>query len=268
MTSAHPRLPRVSTGIAVAFALAAGPAATQVLTGYLKLDDIAGESQARSGPPRQIEIHSWSFGASQLAAQSGLGSWSKADGLEVNMGQSANAGGTHATFKGEVAGIEPNYRAGGDSKARGGTRTVDKNESITIHGGRTEGDTDRPIIIGSLPNPKRATVGAAQSVTVGAGQSPQMYNPKELTITKRPDWVGQSAPASASRGSLTTLVPAGTCRPGKRYRSAEFGTGERVYRMTNLVVAGCSASVSAHGGDSQARPMESMSLNYDKIVWK
>ena len=64
---------------------------------------------------------------------------------------------------------------------------------------------------------------------------------------------------------LCIRLPAGTCRVGARYPTAELGTGNRVYRMTNVVVASC--SVSGHGGDSSARPMESMSLNYEKVVW-
>ena len=84
---------------------------------------------------------------------------------------------------------------------------------------------------------------------------------KPMTINKEID---KSTPL-LRQGSMTTMVPAGTCRVGARYPTAELGTGNRVYRMTNVVVASC--SVSGHGGDSSARPMESMSLNYEKVVW-
>jgi hypothetical protein len=61
---------------------------------------------------------------------------------------------------------------------------------------------------------------------------------------------------------MTTTVPAGMCRVGARYPSAELGTGDRVYTMTGVVVTHCSAA------DDGSVPTETLSLNFDKITWK
>jgi type VI protein secretion system component Hcp len=69
----------------------------------------------------------------------------------------------------------------------------------------------------------------------------------------------------APRGSLTTLVPAGTCKLGARYPRAELDTGAMRFEMENVLISSCAAH---SGGGSESRPMESLSLNYEKIVWK
>lgn len=74
--------------------------------------------------------------------------------------------------------------------------------------------------------------------------------------------MARAAPPSSAAGSLTTLVPAGMCKMGASYPSAELGTPGRVYRLEGVTVAGCAAAASS--GD---RPMESISLNYAKIQW-
>lgn len=221
MTSASLRLSRVNPAIALALALAASPAAAaQVLTGYLKFDYIDGESKAR-GHEGQIEI---------LSIQ-----W-------------RNAPAARGTFKGEIAAIEPAYRGSGGSKARGGTNTVDSNEKITIHGGRTEGDTDRPVIIGTLPNPPKA---------------PMQYNPKELTVSKDNNW-GTARATPAAKGSVWIRMssPWAGCRVGKRYPSLELGEGGKTYRLQDVSVASCGRS-----GDADDRPTEEVAFYYNRIAF-
>lgn len=123
--------------------------------------------------------------------------------------------------------------------------------------GEKGGTEDINIGVGEL---QEATI--SKSMDAAASGTPagkRMHKP--MTITKELD---KSTPL-LRQGSMTTLVPAGTCRLGARYPTAELGTGNRVYRMTNVVVTSCSASGSGGGGD--ARPMESISLNYEKVVW-
>lgn len=215
MTSA-PRLSRVSAAIAIGFALAAAPgAAALAIAGYLKFDDIKGESKERSGTARggQIEVESWSWGAA--ATRGADGKWFVADsfgfGVEREMKESGEKGGTEDINIGF-----------GELQEMTISKSMDAAASGTPAGKRTH---------------------------------------KPMKIVKELD---PSTPL-LRQGSMTTLVPAGTCRLGARYPTAELGTGQRVYRMTNVVVTSCSASGSG-GGD--ARPVESLSLNYERIVWK
>jgi type VI protein secretion system component Hcp len=85
---------------------------------------------------------------------------------------------------------------------------------------------------------------------------------KPLTIVKEVDKATPKLAEAAVKGKLFVMVPAGTCVAGARYATAEFGTGTRVYKLEDVVVASCSPAVSG-GGD--ARPMESLSLNYERI---
>jgi type VI protein secretion system component Hcp len=205
MSSALTRLSRVSSAIAISFALAAAPAAA---AGYLKLGDIKGQAAAAgSGHRGEIHIESFSWGATQTRVggkmhQEDLSAAPSADG--------AKGGNVEFEWKVEEGESAPPGTTGPTSVAAKG----------------------------STPAGRKATPKLSEAVAKGkVFQSP------------------------APRGSVTALVPAGTCRAGARYPTAEIGTGNRVYTMTGVVVAGCSAA------RSSGRPMESMSLNYTKIVW-
>ena len=113
-----------------------------------------------------------------------------------------------------------------------------------------------------------APAGAASGTPTGKRQH------KPLTITKPVDKatpklaeavakgkVFKSGPGTGS-GMLAVMVPAGTCRAGARYATAEFGTGTRVYQLEDVVVSRCAPALS---GGSDTRPMESLSLNYERI---
>jgi len=102
--------------------------------------------------------------------------------------------------------------------------------------------------------------GGTEDINIGVGEL------QEATVSKSMDKASTRLVQPASRGSMTAVVPAGMCRVGARYPTAELGTGQRVYRMTGVVVTSCSTSGSGSGSDM--RPMESISMNYDKIVWK
>ncbi len=67
----------------------------------------------------------------------------------------------------------------------------------------------------------------------------------------------------APQGSLTAMVPAGICKSGARYPTAELGADGRVYRMSDVIVTSCSAPVSTAGGGG--RPMEQISLDYSRV---
>lgn len=111
--------------------------------------------------------------------------------------------------------------------------------------------------------------GGTEDINIGVGEL------QEVTISKSMDKStpkllesavkGKVFASPAPRGSLTTLVPAGTCRVGARYPKATLDTGTMQFEMENVMVSSCSAH---SGGSSEMRPMESISLNYGKIVWR
>ena len=197
MSSALTRLSRVSSAIAISFAVAAAPAAAAA---YIKLGDIKGNAAAAgSGHRGEIHIESFSWGATQVRRGGG-----KMHQEDISVAPSADgAKGGNVEFEWKVE--------EGESAPPGTTGPT----SVKAAG---------------------ATPGGTRKAT------PKLSEP-------------------IARGSLTTLVPAGTCRAGARYPTAELGTGNRVYTMTGVVVAGCSAA------RSSGQPMETMSLNYTKISW-
>jgi type VI protein secretion system component Hcp len=206
MSSAHLRLSRVSSAIAIAFALAAAPAAA---AGYLKLGDIKGQAAAAgSGHRDEIHIESFSWGATQAR----VGGKMHQEDLSVAPSKDGAKGG-NVEFEWKVE----------------------------------EGESAPP-----------GTTGPTTVASKGSTPTGRKATPKLLEAAVK----GKVFKSPTPRGSLTTVVPAGTCRAGARYPTAELGTGNRVYTMTGVVVAGCSAA------GSSGRPMETLSLNYEKIVWK
>ena len=130
--------------------------------------------------------------------------------------------------------------------------------------GEKGGTEDINIGVGEL---QEATISKAMdrtSVPLAQPGSPASSKPaipqKPMTWdnVKNAPFAGAAGPRS--RGSLSIKVPAGTCKAGARYPAAEFGTDKRVYQLTNVVVTGCGA-----GGGGV--PMETLSLNYEKIRW-
>lgn len=230
MTSAHMRLSRVSAAIALAFVLAPAPA---LAAGYLKLGDIKGDTRASADKKDfykgWIELNSWSWGET------------RAGGGKMHM---------------EDISAAPN--AG----------RVSKVDSLTVKQQAT-GDPDRPLVDGRVPNremKESGEKGGTEDINIGVGEL------QELTISKSMDKStpklmeaavkGKVFASPLPRGSLTTSVPAGTCKLGARYPTAELGGSGRTYTMTGVVVTGCAASTDG------SIPTETLSLNYDKIIWK
>ncbi len=107
--------------------------------------------------------------------------------------------------------------------------------------------------------------GGTEDINIGVGEL------QEISVSKRMDKAMPKllepaikgkifASPPPGMGTLTTTVPAGTCRAGARYPTAEFGSGTQVYVMKNVVVAGCTPGSS---GDSV--PTEQISLNYEEV---
>ena len=70
-----------TTLCALVAAAVAAPAFAASADYYLKLGDIKGESAARSGPGKQIEILSWSWGAASTAKYGAVAGAHRDDGL-------------------------------------------------------------------------------------------------------------------------------------------------------------------------------------------
>ena len=66
-----------------------------------------------------------------------------------------------------------------------------------------------------------------------------------------------------STGVLNVVLPAGACHAGKRYRSAEVATWDRVVMLTDLTLIGCLPARA-----SRSRPMQSVSFGYMKMEIK
>ena len=208
MSSALTRLSRVSSAIAISFALAAAPAAA---AGYLKLGDIKGEAAAAgSGHSKEIHVESFSWGATQ---------------------------------------------------ARVGGKMHQEDISVAPASGARAGNVEREMT-------ESGEKGGTEDINIGVGEL------QEATISKSTDrtivplaqhaLIGRAPRGTARRASLSVQVPAGTCRPGARYPTAELGADGRIYTMTGVVVARCSPARARDG----SIPTETLSLNFDKITWK
>ncbi|HUE79402.1 MAG TPA: type VI secretion system tube protein Hcp [Sphingomicrobium sp.] len=135
---------------------------------------------------------------------------------------------------------------------------VEEGESAAPRPGGTE---DINIGVGELQQSAGTPTGKRQHKPMAVTKPVDKATPK-LAEAVAKGKVFNSEPRPDQQGMLAVKVPAGTCVVGARYPNAEFGTGGRVYRLADVVVSGCSPS---SGGD--ARPMESMSLNYAKVAW-
>jgi hypothetical protein len=123
MTSARPRLSRVL----VAAALASGLCVPAAAAPFLKIKDIDGESKD-DRHKEEIEILSWSWGASQAGGGAASIDDLKASSVKPQAGE-------------WIADVE---RPGAAAPAS--SRTVDADEKITIHANRTEAKRTPPTV--------------------------------------------------------------------------------------------------------------------------
>ena len=229
----------------LAVAIAALDATGAAAAGYLKLGDIKGQAAAGPGRGGEIHVESFSWGATQTGVGAhgagGGGGAGKVHVHDISMAPAPEAA------KGGNVEFEWKVEEGESARPRPSDVTLKRGPTREMKESGEKGGTE-DINIG---------VGELQEATIS--KSSDKATPKLLESAAK----GKVFQSPASRGSLTTLVPAGMCRAGARYPNAELGTGDRVYQMTGVIVTGCSSS-----GSSASRPMESMSLNYEKIIWK
>jgi type VI protein secretion system component Hcp len=237
MTSAPLRLSRVSTATAILFALAAAPAAAG--PAFLKLGGVEGET---ARPATRDE-------------------WVKVEGNAMPAAE-----GKKDFYKGW---IELNSWSWGTTGAAASASKTMTMKGSKIGENSTDGDPDRPLVTGRVPNAAKESgeKGGTEDINIGVGEL------QEATISKSSDKStpklmeaaakGKVLSTPAPRGSMTTLVPAGTCRAGARYPGATLDTGQMRFVMENIMVTSCS---SGGGSGGESLPMEEISFNYGKIT--
>lgn len=212
MTSATPRLFRVSIAAAIAAAMTFGAASPALAGGYLKLGDIKGESTDKDHKG-EIEVLSWSWGQT-------------------------NSGGIHH----------------GGGMGSGKVNVQDINV-MTRPTAPTADVRSGPA--GDLDGDGRAETSTPRDSATGMASGRRQHSP--MTVRKTIDKASPLLMRARAAGGLTATVPAGVCRVGARYPTAEFGTADGIYRLSDVTVTACTA---AAGGD---RPMETLSLNFAKV---
>lgn len=255
-------MPRVFTRLAFAWALCLPAAAIAAQFDYfIKLPPIEGDSGKGESHGGEIEIHSFSWGASQAGfGHGGGGGAGKVNVHDISMSRWPAAG--------EIVGIEPAYDASGESKAAGtaGKDMVMKGSKISENAPageakRLPGKRTPPTV--TLKRGATAEEAAAGGVRVAVGDvtgdgsaGVAQFNPKELSITKKVPWnAGQPAPI----GSVTVRGKFPGCRVGARYSNLELGARAARYTLQDVVVTSCRAA------SGEALPMEEVSFNYAKI---
>ena len=220
MPSVTARLSRVSFAIAIGAAVALVPAPA-FGAGYMYFKDSPIVGEAAGGRGAgRIEVESWAWGAT--GSRGTADKWFVADSFSF--------------------GVEREMKESGE---KGGT------EDINIGVGELQEATiSKSMDRTSVP---LAQPGSPASSKPAMPKKPMTWD----NVTNKP-FAGAAAPRQ--RGSLSIKVPKGTCKAGKRYPAAEFGTDRRAYQLTNVVVTGC-------GGSGSGIPMETLSLNYEQIKW-
>lgn len=241
----------ISLHAALAAALAAFPVSGAVAASdyYLKLDGVKGET-TKGGHSQQIEIQSYSWGSTRSAIGSATGGAGSGKVKFNELATTRPAAKGESTEKGGTEDI--NIGVGELQEARANDRLRTAGPKDGAKGGNVEFEWKVEEGESAPPAPGGGVSVASGDVTGDGRASPKKPITKPGLINPRP----------LPTGSMTALVPAGICRLGSRYPTAEFGTPRGTYRMTEVVVVACSPARSASGA-----PMESISLNYEKIVW-
>ena len=258
---------RTITGIALASALCA-PAAAEEKSSKPRIAVI--EFKDRSHGQFEIESSQWGEWIADVERPRDLGSWSKAQGLDVNWDAPQSRGSTGANEKITIHGGRTESRGSGGANQMSMDDTAGKEKKAApaaiSHDLRTNviartapvsgGDPDRPIIAGQVPNASAASVGAAQSLTVGGGrtESASAALGRGLDIASVDgEIVPSSAPSAKAtrirtfaaplpRGSVTLRLkqPWAGCAAGARFDGVFVMTSAtHGYRLGGAEVARC-----------------------------
>lgn len=230
-------------------------------TGYLGRAERGGTASADERHKDQIEILSWSWGET------------RADGKvehewKVEEGESAPpAPGGSAKF-GAIAGAHRNA----DMAMKGSK--IDENAPAPTGGVRVAaGDVNGDPILSKAEGGRADTVVSPRDSASGQATGKRQHKPLRMRTyadqgsapaeKRQHGWVTVSKPLDRGAVRVKVKMPWLGCRVGARYPVITLGDGAKRYELRDAVVTGCG---SASAGD--ALPMEEVSFNYGKIVWK
>ena len=238
--------PRFFTGLALASALCLPAAALAAqFDFYIKLPPIEGDSGKGASMGGEMEIQSFSWGATQTSHQ---GKVMEVAGLKYEadvIDSPASDGEAEITLKGNAAKRLPGKRTPPTVTLKRGTSAAAAG-GVRVAAGDIDGDSSAGV--DHYYNPKELTVdksvpGPAAS---GLATGKRMHKPRMV-------------PAPLAAGSLTVSGKFPGCTVGARYPSLELGDRAARYTLQDVVVTSCGGS---SGG---AQPMEEVSFNYAKI---
>ncbi|MEO6582103.1 MAG: type VI secretion system tube protein Hcp [Sphingomicrobium sp.] len=118
--------------------------------------------------------------------------------------------------------------------------------------GNTDGDPDRPLIAGTLPNASPA--GANETITVGGGRT------ESGQATGKRTHMPLRARAYLDQGSISVQARMPGCKVGASFPHATLETPTMRYEMWNIMISSCGTSTSG-----ASLPLEVISFNYGKI---
>lgn len=199
------RAVRVS-GFLLACSVCVGPASAGSV--FMKFDGVV----VPGNPGGQIEIQSFHWGPRQTTS------------LEGSRTRTGNQ-------------VMMDDKTGREKLQPGGGGGGGANETISIDGGRTEGDPDRPVIAGSVPDTttnKRQHGAVTISKEWGSAAGAREHD-------KRTTWVERSAPAAKGSVWIRVATPWTACRAGARYPRIELVEGAASYQLSDVVVTECAA---------------------------
>lgn len=283
----HATLAAVLTAFATTSA-AAGPA-------FIKLGSIEGETVRKSTrdewvkidgqlmptaakDEKWIEIESFHWGVTQQAAPFGYGGGGSTGKVQFNplLPDPSGAASRNITMKGRKIGENSARGTGANEMSMDDTAGKEKAgklpgkrtpPTVTLKRGKTsatDGDPDRPIIAGNVPNASAASPGANETLTVGGGRTETASGQATGKRQHMPIRARAYYDQPLATGSVWVRVasPWTACRVGARYPSIELGDGAARYVLQDVTVASCGGS-----RDADDRPTEEVAFYYNKIAF-
>lgn len=258
MTSARPRLSRVSFGLAITVGLAAAPASAAG-PAFLKFGGVEGQAAGHKDHKGEIEILSYSWGAA------GKDMTLKGKTIGQNARDGRKGGNVEFEWKveeGESAPPRPT-RPTDVTLKRGTSRSGEKGGTEDINIGVGELQEARPaggvrVAAGDVDGDGRAGANEKMTVHGNRTESGQATGKRQHMPLRSRMYYDQPQ----AKGSVWVRVasPWNACRVGARYPSLELGEGTKRYVLQDVTVASC-------GSAADDRPPEEVAFYYNRIAF-
>ena len=233
--------------LASALCVPAHAGQTDIFLKFPPIEGDSGKAQAKGDDHRnQIEILSWSWGASQAGAH-GTGGGHGAGKVSVHDISAAPDPQAGKVSKVDSISIKQSTVAAGRANHR--LRNAGPQDGW---GAQAAGEAEITLK-GPPARPK------SSDVTLKRG-TPAASAGGVLVAAGDVNGDGRADAPVRDHGSVDLKLKSAwaDCRVGARYPSLELGDRDKTYKLTDAIVTSCAGS----GGD---RPAESLSLNYTKI---